>query len=266
MSLPLKSEKNKIFYHRAYKKFKGSPAASRWTFFILWILFDLAIIVGHSKILDTFILASAKLLQWLNCPFEISLWHARMVVIEYIPHLVMPIRFPGPGLALINFLICVGIVIFLPRIRKMPRPIMVWSGFVAVINAIASAYFILWPHLFPYDIGQFSLLYLGTELGIWLMIPIVLATAVAPLPAAFIEKATLILATLIYSVVFGIVRYVVFLFLLYKGSVLYMAVMFFSFGPLFDFVYIVGFYSYYGKILSLRLKDDEEAWQWLYSH
>lgn len=257
------SVKNTIFFHRAYKKFKGSPAASRWTFLILWVIFDSAIIVWHSQILDSFIYASTKLLQWLNCPVELSIWYARMVFIEYIPYLILPIRFPGPGLALLNFVICVGIIIGLPRIKKMPRPLMVWSGFVAVINAIASAYFILWPHLFPYDVGQFSLLYLGTELGIWLMVPIVLAAAVAPLPAPFLEKATVILLTLIYSIIFGVVRYVVFLFLLYKISILYMAVMFFSFGPLFDFVYIVGFYSYYGKILSLRLKHDEEAWQWL---
>ena len=264
--LEIKSAKKTIYYHRAYKKFKGTPTASRWTFFALWIFFDLAVLIGHAPILDSFILASGKLLQWLNCPFEVNLWQSRMVIIDYIPHLTMPIRFPGPGLALINFIVCVGIVIFLPRIKKMPRPIMVWSGFVAVINAIAAAYFILWPYLFPYDVAQFSLLYLGTELGIWLMIPIILAAAVAPLPAPIMEKAAVILLTLIYSVVFGIVRYVVFLFLLYKASVLYMAVMFFSFGPLFDFVYIVGFYAYYGKIISLRLKNDEEAWQWLYSH
>jgi hypothetical protein len=143
---------------------------------------------------------------------------------------------------------------------------MVWTAFVAVINAISSAYFIVCPHLFPYDIGQFSMLYQGTELGTWLMIPIVMGAALAPLPAPFIEKAGVVAATMAYSIIFGIVRYVVFLFLLYKVSVLYMAVMVFSFGPLFDFVYIVGFYSYYGKVIALRLKRDEDAWLWLYSH
>jgi hypothetical protein len=36
--LQLGSEKNKIFYHCDYKKFKGSSASSRWTFLILWII------------------------------------------------------------------------------------------------------------------------------------------------------------------------------------------------------------------------------------
>ena len=260
------SEKKLIYYHRAYKKFRGSPTSSRWTFLILWVIFDLLILASHSQILDGFIWASSKLLQWLNCPVEISLWPARMIVIEYLPYLILPVRFPGPGLALANFVLCMAIVICLPRISQLPRPIMVWTGFVAVINAISSAYFILCPHLFPYGIGQFSVLYLGTELGIWLMIPIVMGAALAPLPAPFLEKAGVVLMTMIYSMVFGIVRYVVFLYLLYQASVLYMAVMFFSFGPLFDFVYIVGFYSYYSKVLSLRLKHDEDAWQWLYSH
>jgi hypothetical protein len=169
-------------------------------------------------------------------------------------------------LALFNFIGCIAIFICLLRIHKIPRPIMVWTAFVTVINAISSAYFIVFPHLFPYDIGQFSLLYQGTELGIWLMIPIVMGAALAPLPAPFFEKAGVVAMTLAYSIIFGMVRYVVFLLLLYKISVLYMAVMFFSFGPLFDFVYIVGFYSYYSKVLALRLKHDEDAWQWLYSH
>jgi hypothetical protein len=260
------SEKNKIFYHRAYKKFNGSSTSSRWTFLILWIIFDLIILAGHYHLLDRFIFVSAKLLQWLGCPAQVNLWPARMLVIEYLPYLVLPIRFPGPGLALFNFIACTAIIIVLPRIRKLPRPIMVWTGFVAVINAISSVYFIVCPHLFPYDIGDFSVLYLGTVLGIWLMIPIVMGAALAPLPAPFVEKAGVIASTLAYSIVFGIVRYTVFMFLLYKASVIYMAVLFFSFGPLFDFVYIVGFYSYYGKVLALRLKRDEDAWQWLYSH
>jgi hypothetical protein len=264
--LQVRTEKKSIYYHRAYKKFKGSPTSRRWTFLILWIIFDLLILASHSHILDGFIFASGKLLQWLNCPVETSLWPAGMIIIEHLPYLILPVRFPGPGLALLNFILCVTIVICLPRISQLPRPIMVWTGFVAVINAISSAYFILWPHLFPYGVGEFSVLYLGTELGIWLMIPIVMGAALAPLPAPFMEKAGVVLLTMIYSMVFGIVRYVVFLYLLYRASVLYMAVMFFSFGPLFDFVYIVGFYSYYGKVLSLRLKHDEDAWQWLYSH
>jgi hypothetical protein len=264
--LQLGSEKNKIYYHRAYKKFKGSSTSSRWTFLSLWIIFDLFVLVGHYHVLDRFVFVTAKILDWLNCPVQVNLWPARMLILEYLPYLVLPVRFPGPGLALVNFIVCIAIVMGLPRIRKIPRPIMVWTAFVAVINAISSAYFIVCPHLFPYDIGHFSVLYLGTVLGVWLMIPIVMGAALAPLPAPFFEKAGVVATTLAYAVIFGIVRYVVFLFLLYKASVLYMAVLFFSFGPLFDFVYIVSFYSYYGKVLALRLKRDEDAWQWLYSH
>lgn len=264
--MQLGSEKNKIFYHRAYKKFKGSSISSRWTFFLLWIIFDLIILAGCYHVLDRFVFVSAKILQWLNCPVRVNLGPAHMFFLEHLPYLVLPVRFPGPGLALFNFIICIAIVFCLPRIYRIPRPIMVWTAFVAIINAISSAYFIVCPHLFPYDIGQFSMLYQGTELGTWLMIPIVMGAALAPLPAPFIEKAGVVAATMAYSIIFGIVRYVVFLFLLYKVSVLYMAVMVFSFGPLFDFVYIVGFYSYYGKVIALRLKRDEDAWLWLYSH
>ena len=58
-------------------------------------------------------------------------------------------------------------------------------------------------------------------------------------------------------------RYAVFLWMLDRFSVLYMAVMFFALGPFADFVYVVSIYSLYLNRLALRLKRSPETWQWL---
>ena len=40
--------------------------------------------------------------------------------------------------------------------------------------------------------------------------------------------------------------------------------MFFAFGPLIDFVYVVAIYSIYVNVLALRLQKTPEIWRWLF--
>lgn len=98
----------------------------------------------------------------------------------------------------------------------------------------------------------------------WLFIPFILGLAVLLLPAPFFSKLTLIFFTIIYSIVFGTLRYIIFLFIVSKFSVIYMALLFFAFGPLIDFIYIVGIYSFYSNRLAKTLKNNETVWKWSY--
>jgi hypothetical protein len=67
-----------------------------------------------------------------------------------------------------------------------------------------------------------------------------------------------------YSFIFGFVRYAVYLVLLVKASTLYMAVLFFTFGPFFDFLYLVCIYSMYMNALTKRFDNRKRGaeWQW----
>jgi hypothetical protein len=98
----------------------------------------------------------------------------------------------------------------------------------------------------------------------WLFIPLILGMAFLPLPASIFPKLLLIAFALIYSVIFGTLRYIIFLFIISKFSVIYMALLFFAFGPLIDFVYIVGIYCFYTSKLAKNLKGSETVWKWLY--
>jgi hypothetical protein len=84
------------------------------------------------------------------------------------------------------------------------------------------------------------------------------------LPAPFLPKLMLILFALLYSFLFGTLRYVIFLFIIHEFSSIYMALLFFAFGPLIDFVYIVGIYSFYSSRLAESLKSSEAVWKWSY--
>jgi hypothetical protein len=69
--------------------------------------------------------------------------------------------------------------------------------------------------------------------------------------------------TVAYSILFATVRYAVFLYLLTRYSVIYMAAMFFALGPFIDFAYVVAIYALYLNRLAVRMKRTPEAWQWL---
>lgn len=58
-----------------------------------------------------------------------------------------------------------------------------------------------------------------------------------------IYKLLTLLAVMLYSIVFGTVRYVIFIWLLYRFSVIYMAFFYFIIGPMFDFLYLVMIYA-----------------------
>jgi len=98
----------------------------------------------------------------------------------------------------------------------------------------------------------------------WLFIPFILGMAVTLLPTPIYLRLVLIFFAVTYSIVFGTLRYIIFLFIISKCSVIYMALLFFAFGPLIDFVYIVGIYSFYTNRLAYNLKSSNSIWKWSY--
>jgi hypothetical protein len=100
------------------------------------------------------------------------------------------------------------------------------------------------------------------QISIWFFVPLIMGVGVMPLPGTIMSKIATMIVTYIYSLAFGAFRYVVFLFILSKISLLYMSILFFVLGPLLDFVYVVGIYSVYVTKLAARIQEDYSLWKW----
>ncbi|MGA2091574.1 MAG: hypothetical protein ABSH12_08985, partial [Endomicrobiales bacterium] len=161
------------------------------------------------------------------------------------------------GLSMVSI---IGIVILM-NIDYLPRSVSVYVSFVLLITLISAVYFLVIPERFPYNIEKFSDLYIKTELGIWCSIPFILAMSLLILPSSLMERMTVIALTLLYSLVFGLVRYIVFLYILGHFSYVYMASMFIAFDPPLDTIYVVGMYSFYMSIVSKHYQKDSNVWQ-----
>jgi len=144
------------------------------------------------------------------------------------------------------------------------KPIFLYLIYILLINVISSIFFVLIPFQFPYDITIFSDLYMKTEVAIWFFIPLILAMALISVPSNILSKFLVSIATIIYSIMFAVVRYILFLYILQKFSFVFMSTLFFALGPLVDFIYIVGIYSYYLSLISEKNKNSVGEGQWLY--
>ncbi len=254
--------KTLVYYHRAYRKITGSS----WLFFLEFILtaipLSLIILLLYPEITAEISLFAYKLLSPYYSAESIFL-SAKSFLIGDVSIVTMPGTYPAVLVCLINFIICMTMIFLLPK-TKIGRNFAIISVFWAVINLTSVLFFSITPFEFPYSVEDYSELYIKSQVSMWLFIPFILGIAFLPLPASFAPKIFIIILTIIYSIIFGALRYVVFLYIVSKYSVLYMAILFFAFGPLIDFVYIVGIYSSYTYYLAKKLKGDESIWKWLY--
>jgi hypothetical protein len=254
--------KSLIHYHRAYRKITGSG----WLFLI-----ELAIVTLPLSILILFIYPSITEQMGRIAQAVLSSYYppdtikviGQPFMMGDISIVSIPGTHPSSLVSFVNFIISLALIVFLPFVKR-GRNIAIYIVFLAVINLVSALFFTLVPFDFPYTATEFSELYIKTEISMWLFIPLILGMAFLPLPASIFPKLLLIVFALTYSVIFGTLRYIIFLFVISKFSVIYMALLFFAFGPLIDFVYIVGIYCFYTSKLAKNLKGSENVWKWLY--
>ena len=219
--------KSIIYYHRAYRKITGSG----WLFLV-----ELAIVTLPLSILILFIypyiteqmgrIAQAVLLSY-YLPGTIKVI-GQSFLLGDVSIVSIPGTYPSALVSFVNFIISLVLIIFLPFAKK-GKNIAIFIVFLAVINLVSALFFTLSPFEFPYTATEFAELYVKTEISMWLFIPLILGMALLPLPAPIYPKLFLIVIALIYSIIFGTLRYIIFLYIISKFSVIYMALLFFAF-------------------------------------
>ena len=255
-------KKSVIYYHRAYRKLKNKNK--------LYILLEFLILAGFFVLLILFSYPRITSFATSFTKFSLTPFFKNIEIIAK-PYLLKDVyivafagKYPTRSFAFLMVLISSLTIFLLPWIKKIPKPIGFWIIFIFFINLISSLFFVFFADKFPYSLIIFSELYIKTEIAMWLLIPPLLTLAFIPLPSNILAKFIVITITLAYSVIFGCLRYVVFLYVLREFSYLFMAMLFFIFGPLMDSIYIVGIYSFYVSILAKKIKGDVKVWKWLY--
>ena len=254
--------KSVILSHRSYRKISASVRPFVLQFFFIALPLSLAVVFLYPEITKAVCLIARTILSPSFHPDSLSIV-SYPYIIGHAYYITLPGRFPSIFFSLINAIVSLLLLVLLPKIEHF-KPLVIFCIVVSFIMFLSSVFFIFLPDQFPYQASDYSDLYIKQQISIWFFVPVIMGLAVLPLPASLPSKIITMLAAFAYSLLFGTVRYVVFLFIIGKISILYMAILFFVLGPLVDFIYIVGIYCVYAARLAKKIQGNFTLWKWSY--
>lgn len=170
-----------------------------------------------------------------------------------------------PEHLMINIIVVSLIFIFFITGKRKERPFSIFIAFETSAFLINALYFVFKAEYFPYTIYDFSELYIRQQIWTWITFIILYGIGTSCLgDGSYFYRILIGVMLIVYSVVFSFVRYILFMYILYNYSMLYMMNMYFTFGPLFDFLFLV---EAYGFILNHIIKvvgkeNKKEVWLW----
>lgn len=258
-------KKSRIYYARTYRKLRNGG----WK----GILFVCILVIPALILLLWNCYGITRGMSWLAVKFlcdrfrglQIQIIESEFPIIGKISIVELPTVYPKLKEIIINLLIATGMAVFACSGKRKGKPAAIFSMIVLVTHLINCVYFLFGSNYFPYTAYQYSDLYMRQQIGIWMFF-IVLAGGTIGFMGnkGILFKILAFWGTIIYSMVFGVARYVFFLYILERFSIFYMALLFFVFGPFFDFLYLVGIYALYINKMEKIYDSDEgrEEWTW----
>lgn len=195
---------------------------------------------------------------------------AEMVTASFVPglgpiyYLVLPTVLPLKRFVVWN-LVASLLAIWLCSIGpRKGRPIKIYLIITFIIHLITCIFFIFGSDVFLYTLADYSELYVYQELGIWITFTALMGLVMGLLGRGLILlRCITVLSILGYSLLFGTIRYTLFLWLLLKFSVIYMPIMYLALGAFFDFFYFVAIYALCtNKMIKLYNTKYKGVWTW----
>lgn len=190
---------------------------------------------------------------------------------EFLPYfgdvtfITLPTAVFDSQLNILTLIVSAAILWFMLTGKRRGNPASIFVSIGLFIQIISCIFFIFAAKDFPYSATIYSELYIKQQISLWLFFFIIIGVVTVLLGNGyFYHNLFFILSLMAYSFIYGVLRYVAYLYIVSEISTIYMAALFFTFGPLFDFLYVTYFYGLYVNriILVNESKDSEDIWQW----
>lgn len=182
-----------------------------------------------------------------------------------IHYISLPTAIYQSGLNLITLLISVLLFIFVSTGRRKGHPFSIFIEMGLFVQIISCIFFLFASNDFPYTATIYSELYIKQQISLWLFFFVIIGLVTVLLGSGyFVYNLVFVIKIISYSFIYGVLRYITYLFIVSQISTIYMATLFFTLGPLFDFLYITYFYGrYVSRIIEVNeSKESEDIWQW----
>ena len=190
---------------------------------------------------------------------------------EYMPFgtihvLAFDVSLPSATEIAINIAAVTGLVAILTVSKYRGKPIVIYLNFSFMIHIISCIFFSFVRTTTIYSGKEFSEIIMKQQISVWLLFVVLMGVVLAFFGNRGLgDKILAFVAVMLYSGIMGLIRYIVFTFILAYFSALYMADMYFFAGPIFDFLYLVGVYAIYSSRMQKMFDSPagEGEWRWL---
>lgn len=260
-----KQIKMKMFYARTYRHLKPNYKKMFMYYFFFALPCFFIFLLTYSKLTNIVSKWVLNVLGTFIPKTELGI-HSE----EFLPYfgkvfyVTLPSKMPSLILIIVNTIVVLLLLIICYNVKDKAKPVAIYSTIALLIHLASCVFFLFFPKFFPYTLTEYSSLYMKQQVGIWLSFFVIATLVSGGITYSGSSKFYMLGTVMAYSFVFGCLRYIVYLVLLLKASSLYMAILFFTFGPFFDFLYLVCIYSIYMNFLTKKFDDKNGGieWQW----
>ena len=260
--------KDRMYYPRTYRRF-GSDSKRQILFAVFCMLPVLLLLLFFypdlTRALSTWVI---RLLQPVMPGANLYIQSGELIPLFGSVHYVagLPTKYPDFNFSIINLGVTFALLWVCFTSKRKGKPLSIYFAMNLLIHLISCIYFAIVPMDFPYTATIHSELYLMVQVGVWITITVIsgLVTGFLMVQGVGIRIAAFF-CIVAYSLVFGCVRYLAFLYIVYTGSILYMPSLYFTLGPFYDFLYLVFLYSAFADIVINKTNTHKgrASWQWL---
>lgn len=256
--------KSIIFYSRTYRHLKRDKVGTV-LFAVFFVLPIFALMLFYYDDLSLLMARFATWFMGVAAPgVEVALESD-----SYIPlfgpvyYITLPTVFPKMSFIFTNILITTALLIFFSAWPRKGQPISIYLAIVFIIHIMSCLFFTLSANAFSYTAVEYSGMYVKQQVGIWITFLVLIGLCMGLLGRGHLVRRVLtVAAVLLYSFVFGTIRYALFMWIISEFSVLYIPLMFFILGPFFDFLYFVLIYSISVNGTIKDKGEENEKWVW----
>lgn len=255
--------KQTIFYSRAYRHLKPNILLITLYFLLVAVPVSILFLLNYTNI-TVFITSFSKgVLEAVIPGVNIGINEGSFLsYFGNINFLSVPNFNINRSALVLNLIITIVLLIICKIAKDKYKPFAIYSSINLLIHLASIVFFYFIPEKFPYTASDFSELYMKQMIGIWFTFLVASFILTGIMGKSGISKIITIIAISTYAFIFGIVRYIVFLWILSSFSNIYMAVLFFTFGPFVDFLYFITIYCMYVRYLTRKLNTRKGMVEW----
>lgn len=260
----MSEKKKQIFYTREYRHMKGTPLSNVVEICLTLIPFLVLMWKYYSSF--SFVL-SEFVINMLKVFFKVEPIMAQNDSLSFLGPVFYadhPGRQPNFTMSLLLLIaVLFGMIIILQILDKY-KPFMIYIAMFLAILLVSDVYFIFWGGHFPYTLGSYSNIYMIQQAVMWMAIAMVTIISISVLPGIHGSTVFSFWGIMLYAVVYGSVRYIVFVVFLYLATNVFMAPIYFMCGVFLDFMYVVAIYAICARKISEKFSRKKEmgVWKW----